>query len=812
MRLVPTLPFKLKARLVAGVSVACMMMTQPAFAFSIIEDMPLSQLFLGTLTLGVSVFAIYASLAWQKLRSSGAKDVALLKYALEEKSKRVLEVERLLYADNQCRIAWDNANGQPRVMGDIARLFPQLSASQLPMFNLWLDDKEQSELENHLIRFRSHGKTFRLELKTRNNGMIEAEGVTAGGVALLQLRPLSHLQQQLQDNQKLLSENASALAQLEHFLNVLPHPVWLRDEVGRLKFVNNAFAKAVEQPEASSAILANMDFFDQAVRSQISTARVANQSYQGFVNATAAGARRTYEVLDNPFQWGSAGLAVDMTETERLRREKLNAYASQRQVFDLLGAAVATFDTDKKLVFYNSSYAKLWGLETKFLDDKPSDGDILDRLHDARKLPEQPNYRAWKEKLHSLYITPSLEPLEEQWYLPDQSSFRMVQIPHKEGGVTYVFEDLTQKLELEMRYSALNRIQRETLENLSEAVAVFSSNGKLSLWNQSYADMWQLNRDLLAGKPHIDQLNKWCQRLSVNKEAFDHIRAQIVSLAVARTEYSERIETTDKNIIDMLCVSLPDGGTLLTFRNVTIEVDGEKLLLERNNALVAADAQKTEFVKNVSVALRTPLTSVIGYIELLDAFSTDMKPQQRDYVGNISTSAKELNNVIGSILDFASIDAGNILLKKQSHLVKDAVLQAAAALKHKRKDDNIQLGLEMTQENMMILADSERLNQILYHVMSNGIQFAKGSVRVRISQDDDFTTINVVDDGVGIDEKVLADVFSPFLRSSSGTSHRGVGLGLSITKALIELHGGTIDVQSKQGEGTIVSLKFPRIG
>src|SRR5207302_1417338 len=124
------------------------------------------------------------------------------------------------------------------------------------------------------------------------------------------------------------------------------------------------------------------------------------------------------------------------------------------------------------------------------LDQQPTDSAVLDRLRATRKLPEQADFRSWKAQLHAAYR--ALESHEHQWHLPDGRTLRVITTPSPEGGVTYLFDDVTERLDLERRFDALIRVQRETLDNLSEGVAVFGSDGRLRLHNPVFAGMWRL--------------------------------------------------------------------------------------------------------------------------------------------------------------------------------------------------------------------------------------------------------------------------------------------------------------------------------
>ena len=198
------------------------------------------------------------------------------------------------------------------------------------------------------------------------------------------------------------------------------------------------------------------------------------------------GERRFYDVHALNAGGGSVGIAIDASEATALSAALVRMAEAHRRTLDQLSSGVAVFDAQRRLAFYNDSYRRLWDLDRAFLDSNPDDSSVLDRLRAARKLPEQPDFRAWKAKLHEAYR--AVDPDKETWYLPDGRAVSVVTTPNPEGGVTYLFDDVTESLDLARRFDGLIRVQRETLDNLAEAVAVFGSNGRAQLFNPAFAE------------------------------------------------------------------------------------------------------------------------------------------------------------------------------------------------------------------------------------------------------------------------------------------------------------------------------------
>ena len=216
--------------------------------------------------------------------------------------------------------------------------------------------------------------------------------------------------------------------------------------------------------------------------------------FEQTLSTVIEGDRRVFAVTDFAGADGSAGIAADISAIEAIRDEYERTVRSHADTLDQLTTAVAIFDTDEKLRFFNQAFQKLWDLDSGFLDSAPDNALLLDRLRSEGKIAEQPEWRRWKENLLGAYR--AVESQEHWWHLPDGRTIRVVANPQPKGGVTWVFENLTEKMDLESRYNTAVRVQGETLDNLAEGVAVFGPDGRLRLSNPAFASAVGLDADV----------------------------------------------------------------------------------------------------------------------------------------------------------------------------------------------------------------------------------------------------------------------------------------------------------------------------
>ena len=533
------------------------------------------------------------------------------------------------------------------------------------------------------------------------------------------------------------------------------------------------------------------------------------QPYSGRLAAVVAGERRTLDVISVPVGGGSAGIAIDTTEVEVMRAELRRMVDAHRRTLDQLATGVAIFASNQRLSFYNAAYRSLWDLDVEFLDGGPTDSAVLDRLRAARKLPDEQDFRQWKSALHEAYR--AVEAKEHTWHLPDGRTMRVVTTPNPEGGVIYLFEDVTERLDLERRYDALIRVQGETLDNLTEAVAVFGSDGRMRLHNPVFARMWRLDAEMLARRPHIETVSTACRPLHGDHPIWQRLRAMITAIE-DREPVIGRIERRDGNVVDCATMPLPDGATLLTFQDVTDTVNVERALRERNEALETADRLKIDFVHHVSYELRSPLTNIIGFAYFLgDPLTGPLTDKQREYLSYITVSTNALLAIINNILDLASIDAGAMTLNLGPVDVRKTMEAAAEGVQDRLIKNGIRLEIRATPDIGSLIADERRVRQSLFNLLANAVGFSPAGETVTFTAQrlKDALVFSVTDRGPGIPADVQDKVFDWFETHSLGSRHRGTGLGLSLVRSFVELHGGSVTLESTLGRGTTVTCIFP---
>ena len=276
------------------------------------------------------------------------------------------------------------------------------------------------------------------------------------------------------------------------------------------------------------------------------------------------------------------------------------------QLMNRLNSPVAIFGQDQSLVFFNSAFESFSMLTYEYLNNKPTESEILDSMRQKEILPYQANFQEWKKKQLNIYET--LNDREQWWYLQDGRTLRLLSQPNPMGGVTHIFENHTERLALENEAKLLSEIQKQTIDSLSEGIVLFGIDGKIKLHNPKFTELWQIE-DSLVGM-HVRSFMKIIEK----SEILDEIYTNIVSSGVDRREHSNILNCENNKIIYYQSSILPDRSILYTFTDITDSKKIEEALIEKNSALAQADNIKTSFMNNISHELRAPCKILLGFL------------------------------------------------------------------------------------------------------------------------------------------------------------------------------------------------------
>jgi signal transduction histidine kinase len=673
-------------------------------------------------------------------------------------------------------------------------------------------------LAGAIDRLRRDGTAFALTASLAAGGALDSAGrrtLSADGETLADVIWFSDARRR----EEAIAETTALKRDRDHLraaFDALPLPIWRRSGGLALTDCNRAFATAVDATK-DVAIAEGREIAASVVGGRgralaeraHATAVAQSESHHIVIN----GSRRLMEFTEAPLGAASdevIGYARDFTDLENVQAELARHIAAHADVLENVATAIAIYGPDTRLKFFNTAFGTLWRLEEDWLATEPNLGEVLERLRERRRIPEYADFRAFKKQQLAMF-TSLIEPQEELLHLPDERTLRLVISTHPFGGLTFVYEDVTDKLALERSYNTLIEVQRETLDNLYEGIAVFGSDGRLKLSNPAYGQIWHLSSEDMQGEPHVSEI------VEKTRLFFDHggdwaeLKNRIISRVTANLLSSGQLERQDGSTLQVATVPLPDGNVLLSYLDVTDSTRVQRALRERNEALETAGRLKSEFIANVSYELRTPLNAIIGFAEILtNQYFGELNPRQLDYSRGILDSSHRLLTLINDILDLATIEAGYMMLETEHIDIHSLMASVLALTRERARKQNLNLEFDCAPDLGTLTADERRLKQALFNLISNAIKFTPpgGTIRLEAHRNGEEVALVVADNGSGIPSDQQARVFEKFERGAHARQS-GAGLGLSLVKSFVELQGGRVEMKSESGSGTTVTLYLP---
>jgi len=522
--------------------------------------------------------------------------------------------------------------------------------------------------------------------------------------------------------------------------------------------------------------------------------------------------------LDNGDFAGYRGTGRDLTAQRQMQSILSETQDRFRAVIDNAPWVVFLKDLDGKYLLANQLFLEWLGTDMETLAGRT----ISDRIdaETARQIEIQDrevieNDSVLEQELQMTFADGTVRHVLVIKFPVRDSSGNMTAL----GGINI---DLTAQKNAEQARQKYEERMRSAVETLQEGFAIFDDADRLILANEEYLNAVPVARDILQRNGTFEELVRAVFEAGLIEavdDDDDYERILENRLHQHRNPGEPVIVKYAGNRWFLLReAKTPEGGTVLTFNDITSLKFAEEAARQAKERAELASRTKTEFLANMSHELRTPLNSVIGMSEVLitETFGELNNDTYLEYAGDIHMSGRHLLAVITDILDIAKIEAGEILLVEAEVEVADILGECQRMIRDRLEASRVNLAARIEPDARKFWGDARRLKQIILNLLSNAVKFtpADGTITVSSSRGRNGTLIiSVEDTGIGISREDFDRVLEPF-RQVEGImtrSHEGAGLGLSLVKVLTEAHGGTLELESEVGQGTKVTLIFPKI-
>ena len=614
------------------------------------------------------------------------------------------------------------------------------------------DTPSQDILTESVRRLKGGGHGFRLGLShTATNRRIEARGLRAlneEGEALADMVWMSDVTESAVAVEALTEQTANLkreAALMKVALDSIDAPVWVRDDDLSLIYCNHAYVKAVNGKTASDVVARGREIAPRVsvreARALAAAARASAKTRKASFHMVIDGSRRLIEVTEAPMQIkaeaneaaktktdvpllsdGSgrltAGIAYDITRQEELETRLKREAAAQADVLERLGTAIAVFGPDTRLAFHNAAFTKLWVLDAAWLAEAPGYAAVLDAKRNQRRLPEVADFPAFKDKEVARFNS-LLEPLEDVLHLPDGATLRRTIAPHPMGGLLMTYEDVTDKLALERSYNTLIAVQRETIDNLEEAVAVFGADGRLRLANPSFAVLWQLNPAALQDGPPLANVIDAFKTLFDDEVVFFRHRTTLLAALdpdQQRMTQQGRVIPSRGSVLEFVAVPLPDGGVLYCYNDVSAPERALQNMRTKAESLAASERLKSD------IAARF-FNAISGDMERLSQLANG---KSKDKDGALAAVALSLSEMVADAQDIIGANPAHHALRLDAVDLAILVGRVERLLTPSATSRDLKLTITGSSTAGSIVTDETRLKLALFLLISATIDCCEG--------------------------------------------------------------------------------------
>ncbi len=521
---------------------------------------------------------------------------------------------------------------------------------------------------------------------------------------------------------------------------------------------------------------------------------------------------------------GIGGIAADITDRKQAEAEIKEGEARIRAILEAINYGVLFMDSDLRALVVNKAFKDMWGISDEMVASKPTMSELLHLLRNNGMFElDDDEFDDYVRQRVETVKKGDIAPIEKEW--ADGKTLRNQCIVLPNGGRMLTYFDVTdQKKAKEEILEAKNQAEDsrtilvDALEAISEGFVIYGSDGGLVICNSRFKDFYSYSDSDVTPGVHSKTLNQ-----------LDVERGVVAGSKNLDGEYADRRDNYEAGSKNTFVVTLSSGRTISINDRVTssggivsvqtditeqkqAEVDlmvAKEISEQAKKEAEKAAQAKSDFLANMSHEIRTPMNAIIGLSHL--ALKTEMTRQQRDYLDKIHNSSQNLLGIINDILDFSKIDAGKLDIENIDFDLDEVMDNLANLVGQKAEEKGIELLFSVASDvPRNLTGDSLRLGQIITNLTGNAIKFTEEGdivISVELQNKTETTAIlrfGIKDSGIGMTEEQLAKLFKSFSQADSSTTRKygGTGLGLTISKQLVEMMGGEIGVQSTPGEGS----------
>jgi PAS domain S-box-containing protein len=490
-------------------------------------------------------------------------------------------------------------------------------------------------------------------------------------------------------------------------------------------------------------------------------------------------------------------VTVDITERKKIEEQLRFSDIAFKSIHE----GILTYDNDHVITRWNKTCEEIMGIKASEAIGKP----IEDLVHLVEEYPGQNEERLKVLKARGVNR-------EEQIYRTPRGDIwvdvqaQAIEDNGKRTGWVTLFTDITARKQTEEALKQSEEKYREIINTSTDAIISTNPRMNITIFNHGAERIFGYKEKEILGQSIM---------VIFQPEQYRKVSREIVNLKdIGTSQFANKIfetsgfkkDFTNVPIEVSLSTRKVEDNFIITMiiRDITVRKEAEEKLRK-------IDQMKSEFLSNVSHELRTPLQSISGFTKLILTGKVPDPIVQQEFLQIVDRETAHLGNLINSLLDMSRLEAGRFQIYKKPNSVSDIFTDSIKMFHSLAREKSIMLKENIPADLPKIEVDSERMRQVIINLLSNALKFSEpgSTVNVKVAVRDGDLLFQVTDHGTGIQEEAMKHLFERFYRVEGETVRGGTGLGLYISKQIIDAHGGRIWVESKFGQGSTFSFTLP---
>ncbi len=481
---------------------------------------------------------------------------------------------------------------------------------------------------------------------------------------------------------------------------------------------------------------------------------------------------------------------------------------------ETLRDGVVVVGPDMCVKSFNASYLELFALEPGDMAIGDPMDEVLHRLAVKGKLGDVQDMSIDEVVKSRLAVFGTEQGRVERRSMSDGRILDIYRTLTINDEIVSIHVDVTEDVRMEAELERQRLYMESLLANTPDGITLLDKEGNFVLFNERFLELYGIDRKIEWGISYFDLAAKFgdLKHLSEHERRREIQRRYEFAFDPSATNIRRRLG--DGRTLNVNKTNLPDGGSVMTMRDMTVDLQRETDLVEARRLAEESSRHKSEFVARMSHEMRTPLNGILGVAALLQ--NTLLDKQQNELIDVISGSGKVLLRLIDDILDLSKLDAETFEVVEDQFYIRDLVMQCIGIIRPSATERSLAVRFEDSPEPIpKLTGDMVRIEQILLNLLTNAVKFTEHG-HIEISLDSEVgpegvtVALSVSDTGVGIAADKLDQIFNRFYQIDGTVTRKygGAGLGLAIAQKLVDTMGGTIQVFSELGVGTTFRIRL----